>query len=68
MKFTKLRYICKLCQDIHVHNDIAVLFVIGEKSRKYINEKLIELVCHIYKMEWGGFVCAAIEISTRYYH
>lgn len=67
MKFT-LRYICKFFQDMptYIHADIAVFFAVGKKSRKYINEKLVELVWHIYKVEWDRFVCADREISARY--
>lgn len=33
MKFT-LTYIYKVCQDIHMHNDIEVIFAMREKKQE----------------------------------
>lgn len=66
MKFT-LWYICKIYQDMHTYTQWYCSVIYSrEQTRKYINEKLVELVCHIYKVAWGGFVCANVEISARY--
>ena len=57
MKFT-LWYICKIYQDMHTYTQWYCSVIYSrEQTRKYINEKLVELVCHIYKVAWGGCVC-----------
>ena len=60
-------YICKIYQDMHTYTQWYCSVIYSrEQTRKYINEKLVELVGHIYKVAWGGFVCANVEISTSF--
>lgn len=59
--------VCKIYQDMHTYTQWYCSVIYSrEQTRKYINEKLVELVGHIYKVAWGGFVCANVEISTSF--